>query len=116
MKALINKSQIKHNTGKAILVTLPNTNSKKVWIPEKLVYPNSDNYTCTVYLPDSFTFNGISGNAGKNRFDISADELSDYFEPMSNSIVKRKYKPSFIEHVPDKLKAVDSNVDDSLKR
>lgn len=110
MKVFINKSQVKQNTGKASLITLPHTNNKRVWIPNSFIY-TKNSYLMAVYLPEDCNFIVISGVKGKHRESINGANLAHYFEatkaPDTNSVEV---------HKPKKLTIKEVKIDESLKR
>lgn len=112
MKAKINNNQIKYDTGRALLVTIPNTNSK-FWIPSRLVY--SKGYYSIVYLPDDMEFNCVRGKTVK--FTMTAEEIAEALggnEQCRNATPK----PSVVKtvHIPESKEAVEVDVDEDLIR
>lgn len=105
-------SQIKYDTGKASLITLPHQRHRKVWIPNKLIY-DKNSYAKVVYLNENFIFHGVSGKHGKAKFEISGKELIELLE----NTTAPNAQPNRVEvHVPPKIKAKEVIVDESLKR
>lgn len=112
MKAYIINSQIKYDTGKASLITLPHTN-KKVWISNKLIF-DKNNYSKIVYLPEDFEFNGVSGK--NNKFKISAQQVYDAFSGTDAPNKSNKPKEYIEKYIPEHIDPVEVSVDDDLKR
>lgn len=97
------KSQIKHNTGKAMLIELPHS-ARKVWIPNSLISIHLWYYQA--YLPKHMQF---SITYGKKYQKISANTLKEMFTSITPTITVK-------EHIPKMIKPKKVKVDDSLKR
>lgn len=108
MRCEISNSQIKHDTGKAMLITIPGTKSK-FWLPAKLAYDKG--YYSIIYLPTNMMFHCIHGKTTK--FELSADELADKLS--SVNITKKSYVTK-TEVVPDKKEAIKREIPEELKR
>lgn len=99
MRCEINVNQIKFNTGKAMLITIPRTNSK-FWIPSSLIYVH--NHTATVYLPKDMIFSCIRGK--NTKYGLVAEELAEQLGYMSKEeIVPIPEKP-IKRKIPEELK------------
>lgn len=107
MKVLINANQVKYNTGKAFLITIPRT-EWKFWMPAKLVYSNRDGHSKSVYIPDDMEIHCVDGN---KKFEIDAEQLASYFDHVS---IGQKQKP--YHHVPERMEAKKMNANEELMR
>lgn len=112
MKAKINNNQIKHDTGKAVLVTVPGTSSK-CWIPSKFVY--SKGYYSIVYLPDDMEFSCVRGKTIK--FTMTGEELAEAFGG-NDQYRNASPKPKVVEvvHTPEPKEPVEVDADEELIR
>lgn len=103
MKIIINESQIKYQTDKAYLISVPNSKGR-FWISEKMVWPaRGDKYS--VLLPDSWSYQIIKGKRGQNKELVDIEYMKEHF---SNQLAFET-----IHHKPSELKA-DYEIDKSL--
>lgn len=110
MKLLINANQVKYDTGKAFLITIPRTKGWKFWIPSKLVYSNWDGYSKNVYIPDDMEIHCVDRKGKK--FEIDAEQLASYFDHVS---IGQKQDPIY-HHVPERLEEKKTTADEELMR
>lgn len=110
MKILINANQVKYNTGKAFLITIPRTKGWKFWMPAKLVYSNRDGHSKSIYIPDDMEIHCVDRKGEK--FEIDAEQLASYFNHVS---IGQKQDPIY-HHVPGKVEAKEMTVDEELMR
>lgn len=109
MRILINANQVKYDTGKAFLITIPRTKGWKFWIPAKLVYSNRDGHSKSVYIPDDMEIHCVDGN---KKFEIDTEQLVSYFDHVS---IGQKQDPIY-HHVPEVLEAKETTADEELMR
>lgn len=110
MKILINANQVKYNTGKAFLITIPRTKGWKFWIPSKLVYSNRDGHSKSVYIPDDMEIHCVDRKGEK--FEIDAEQLASYFDHVS---IGQKQDPIY-HHVPERVEAKETTANEELMR
>lgn len=110
MKLLINANQVKYDTGKAFLITIPRTKGWKFWIPAKLVYSNRGGYSKSVYIPGDMEIHCVDGKGKK--FEINAEQLASYFDHVS---IGQKQDPIY-HHVPERVEAKETTADEELMR
>lgn len=114
MKAYINNSQIKYETGKATLITLPRTNNKAFWIPSRLIYPAKQEHLSIVYIPESMQFRVINHKSRSKHVDLwSAERIYEHLEQTTETY---SVDNSVVENVPKKMKAKEVEALDELKR
>lgn len=106
MKININSNQIKYDSGKALLVSIPHSRDS-FWIPKKLVY-DRDWYS-TIYLPDDMKFNCIHGK--EDKYELSAEELSERLTDVHLGNTSKVY-----HHIPKEMEAIDIEADSDLIR
>lgn len=99
MRCEINTNQIKYNTGKAMLITIPKTNSK-FWMPVSLVYIHE--HAATVYLPEDMIFNCIRGKCTK--YEVTAEELAERLGYISKQEIVPTPKVPIKRKIPEELK------------
>lgn len=115
MKLLVNSSQIKNQTAKAVAVSLPDTNGKIFWIPKSLVYTNEQGTIVTLYVPETMRFRIMR----KHHFieEVDADYIAEKLKAVNNTLGKDKVeKVEYIHHKPEEKEMVKHEADDSLKR
>lgn len=103
MKIKIQNQQIKYNTGRAQLITVPHT-KYLVWIPNSLIKPKY--WFFEAFLPEKMTFTLIHKQKKEK---CSASTLYSMFEHTPDGFVDTI-------HIPEKLSPKKVDVDDSLKR
>ncbi|WP_454546417.1 hypothetical protein [Ligilactobacillus sp. LYQ135] len=115
MKAYIMNNQIKYDTGKASLITLPSTNGQKFWISNNLIYDKNE-YSKIIYLPEGYTFNAVSGARDKNKFKISSERVYELLSKTTAPNKKIKPKVRIEKHIPERIKPKKAVIDNELKR
>lgn len=110
MKIEINVNQVKYDTGKAMLITIPRTKSWKFWMPSSLVYANRDGFSMSVYVPESMDIHCVDKNGKK--FEMPADQLTSYFQQVS---IGKKQSATW-RHKPDSIDPKDVDADEELMR
>ena len=110
MKITINANQVKYDTGKAFLITIPRSKGWKFWIPSKLVYSNRDGHSKSVYIPDDMEIHCVDRKGEK--FEIDAEQLASCFDHVS---IGQKQDPIY-HHVPEKVEAKETTADEELMR
>lgn len=108
MKTNINNNQIKVDTGRALLVSLPSKKSS-FWIPSSLVYKHD--WYSAIYLPDDMIFNCVRGKTEK--YTLIAKEL---YESLNDVLKGTDKAPQIVHHVPEEREAVKVDADDDLIR
>lgn len=103
MKIKIQKNQIKYDTGKAKLITIPHT-KYLVWIPSSLF--NVKYWFFEAYLPKKMAFTLTKKDSQKK---CSASTLYQMFNHAPEHFVDKV-------HTPKLLKPKKVEVDDSFKR
>lgn len=99
MRCKINVNQIKFNTGKAMLISIPRTKSK-FWIPSSLVYLKG--HFGNIYLPSDMLFSCIRGKSV--HFELTAKELGEKLGYVDKvEIVPKTIKP-VKRHIPKELR------------
>lgn len=79
MKAYIHKSQIKYETSKATLITLPGTKNKAFWIVDKLIFNTKRDDLLIVYLPEEMSFRVVNYKNKKDK-NFSLWDAEDIYE------------------------------------
>lgn len=110
MKITINANQVKYDTGKAFLITIPRSKGLKFWIPSKLVYSNRDGHSKSVYIPDDMEIHCVDRKGEK--FEIDAEQLASYFDHVS---IGQKQDPIY-HHVPERVEVKETTADEELMR
>jgi len=119
MKALIMSDQIKYETEKSKLITLPQTNAK-VWIANKLIF-SKNRESKVVLLPKGFEFSCVIDGHSKTSLKLSAGEIYDYLTCKKTTL---KEKPAYTKpikeygkiNIPKRRKPIKIEADDSLIR
>lgn len=121
----INIQNIEIDTGKAILIKMPNKSKYaglKFWHPSKLIRVGSNNYSVKIGYTDKFTFrlfkNG-NGNYNRNKIieekEISVYEFEKAFDCMSDCTKpKQKEETYLIVKEPEKIEK-DIQIVEELK-
>jgi hypothetical protein len=104
MKIRISNSNIKHDTGRAILIKVPGT-SNCFWISWKMVHVKGNGYS--VFLPDDWDYKLIREKSRTFSETVNIDYMEDHFANM-------KLKEA-VHHKPDELK-METEIDESLIR
>ena len=103
----IHKSLIKRETMKAVLIAMPHSSDYdgySFWHPQKCVFSGPHKGAITISFTDSFEFRLMDKEGYEET--LSAEEMIDQLEEMSNSITprRRSRKQKLMEtHVPAPL-------------
>ena len=106
-KLQIHNTQIKHDTGRMSLVSVPKSNNS-VWLPDKLIYADNNGYSSTIYVPDDFTFEAVRGKTIK--FQMSGNDVQDAFSTIN---VLEKSKEVFRHNKPKPVDPLNERVIDN---
>lgn len=106
-KLQIHNTQIKHDTGRMSLVSVPKSNNS-VWLPDKLIYADNNGYSSTIYVPDDFTFSAVRGKTIK--FEMSGIDVQQAFTSVN---VLEKSKEVFRHNEPKPMEPVKERVIDA---
>lgn len=107
----IMNNQIKHDTGKASLIKLPES-ANLVWVSNKYIHDNNHSSALNVGINTDFSYHAVRGKTVK--LEMSGEEILEHFE--NEVIHTTQSKVTFIENKPKHIEPKDVDVDDSLFR
>ena len=112
----INKQNVEHQTGRAVLINMPNNSSYsgfKFWHPNKLVRQGRNKGSISIGYHDGFNFKLFKNGNGKynkkeiiDSIEIDATEFEEELGVMDEGIVKPKTEITKIVKRPE-VKNVD---------
>lgn len=109
MKIIINKSQIKYQTPKALLIKVPNTSSA-FWISNKMA--TSSGKQVAIYLPENWQYRIF-----KNAKDVQEEDINYLRAAFENQIYEpKKTTPSVVRHTPNKIKPIKRDIENEFIR
>lgn len=120
----INIQNIKHETGKAVLINCPHNSDYdgySFWMPSKLIRNGKHSYAVSLSYTDDFKF--VLKKYGKGKFnskdvldeiEISVKDFEEMFGVMNDNITE-KLNP-YETHKPEPIEPTEVEVNDELKR
>lgn len=116
----INTNQIKADTGKAVLITMPHNSDYDgyaFWHTSKLIRNGRHSASVSLGYTDDFTF--TLKKYGKGRYNsrevidekvIDVEEFENAFGVVDENITEKESKNPYETHKPQTVEAVDNNV------
>lgn len=110
MKFRINSNQIAYDNGASSLIKMVDSDIR-FWLSNKLIYPDRNGYSFTIYIGDGWTLNGVKKN---QKVTVTADDVAYSFRNIQ--IYDKKYTPPIVHTPEHKAPLKGVTIDDDLIR
>ena len=110
MKFRINSNQIAYDNGASSLINMVDSDVR-FWLPNKLIYPDRNGYSFTIYIGDDWTFNGVKKT---KKVTVTADDVAYSFRNIQ--IYDKTYTPPIVLTPEQKAPLKEVMIDDDLIR